>query len=241
MDSSNNIQAGETTLPNANAKQNPLDLNRLDSWLRAMRNPAEAVETLQPEILHVPINSSKASVLPEALHDTPIPTPLGESWTGPPLSRQEVESRLQQHSLRSKTWGQMMQEQEDLYGVSPSAFLYAVQEPCVFLQRVVNISGATVVMDPNADVVRAAIICSTHLNVWPVPEFCSGDMVTCILKTKKHGNIYVVSLYCDGEKQPIPDMLKTLHGKARKDGMQLLILGTTLQSMMNAKLSKQRF
>ena len=40
-----------------------------------MRNPAEAVETLQPEILHVPINSSKASVLPEALHDThPYPT-----------------------------------------------------------------------------------------------------------------------------------------------------------------------
>ena len=33
-------------------------------------------------------------------------------------------------------------------------------------------------MDPNADVVGAAIICSTHLNVWPVPEFCSGDMVT---------------------------------------------------------------
>ena len=97
-------KAGETTLPNANAKQNPLDLNRLDSWLRAMRNPAEAVETLQPEILHVPINYSKASVLPEALHDTPIPTPLGESWTGPPLSRQEVESRLQQQSLQSKTW-----------------------------------------------------------------------------------------------------------------------------------------
>ena len=64
-----------------------------------MRNPAEVVETLQPEILHVPINSPKASVLPEALHDTPIPTPLGESWTGPPLSRQEVESRLQQQSL----------------------------------------------------------------------------------------------------------------------------------------------
>ena len=50
----------------------------------------------------------------EALHDTPIPTPLGESWTGPPLSRQEVESRLQQQCLQSKTWGQMMQEQEDL-------------------------------------------------------------------------------------------------------------------------------
>ena len=64
-----------------------------------MRNPAEAVETLQPEILHVPINSSKASVLPEALHDTPIPTPLGESWTGPPLSRQEVESHLQQPAV----------------------------------------------------------------------------------------------------------------------------------------------
>ena len=51
--------------PSILSLENPLDLNRLDSWLRAMRNPAEAVETLQPEILHVPINSSKASVLPE--------------------------------------------------------------------------------------------------------------------------------------------------------------------------------
>ena len=44
-----------------------------------MRNPAEAVETLQPEILHVPINSSKASFLPEALHDTATPPPRAES------------------------------------------------------------------------------------------------------------------------------------------------------------------
>ena len=80
-------------------------------------------------------------------------------------------------------------------------------------------------MDPNADVVRAAIICSAHLNVWPVPEICSGDMVTCILKTKKHGNIYVVSLYCDGEKQPIPDMLKTLHGTLLKDGKRFVRQG----------------
>ena len=64
---------------------------------------------------------------------------------------------------------------------------------------------------------------------------------TWLLKTKKHGNICVVSPYCDGEKQQISDVLKTLHGKARKDGMQLLILGATLQSMMNAKLSEQRF
>ena len=73
------------------------------------------------------------------------------------------------------------------YGVSPSAFLYAVQEPCVFLQRMINISGATVIMDPDAEEVRAAIVCSTHLNMWPDPEFCSGDMVTCLLKTEKHG------------------------------------------------------
>ena len=50
-------------------------------------------------------------------------------------------------------------------------------------------------------------------------------MVTCILKTKKHGEIYVVSLYCDGDEQPISDKLKLLHGKARREGKELLVLG----------------
>ena len=51
------------------------------------------------------------------------------------------------------------------HGVSPSAFMYAVQEPCVFMQKIINISGATVIMDSKAEVVRAAIVCSTHLNM----------------------------------------------------------------------------
>ena len=54
------------------------------------------------------------------------------------------------------------EQDEDRHGISPSAFLYAIQEPCVFLQKVINISGATVVMDPKAERARAAIVCSTH-------------------------------------------------------------------------------
>ena len=119
----------------------------------------------------------------------------------------------------------LVQESEEKFGISPSAFLYAVQEPCVFMQRAINIQGATMIMDPKAETVRAAIVCSTHLDIWPSPEFCSGDMVTCLLKTKKHGEIYVVSLYCDIELKPVPDMLKALQIRARKERKQLLILG----------------
>ena len=117
------------------------------------------------------------------------------------------------------------EKEEELFGVSPSAFLYAIQEPCVFLQKVVNISGATVVMDPKADRPRAAIVCSTHLNMWPDPEYCSRDMVTCLLRTKKHGDVYVVSLYCDADEKPVPDRLMALQNKARKEKRQTLILG----------------
>ena len=83
---------------------------------------------------------------------------------------------------------------DELYGISPSAYLYAVQEPCVFLDKIINISRSTIIMDKEAKVVRAALICSTHLDMWPAPEFCSGDMATAILKTKKHSEIYVKSL-----------------------------------------------
>ena len=81
-------------------------------------------------------------------------------------------------------------------------------------------------MDSKAKTIRAAIVCSTHLNVWPVKEFCSGDMVTCVLRTKKHGEIYVVSLYCDGEDpKPVPDMLRLLQARARRERKQLLVMG----------------
>ena len=93
------------------------------------------------------------------------------------------------------------------------------------MQKMINITGATVVMDSEADEVRAAIVCSTHLNMWPDREFCSGDMVTCLLNTKKHGEIYVVSLYCNIDLQPVPDKLKALLTKARRLRKQILILG----------------
>ena len=205
-----------------------INMPHLDAWLRGIRNapPIDGSTPPDPDRQH---SQSSNSPDPPATGSgeagNPVPTPLGESWVGPPLSRNEAEAQRPSANLSKNIWDKQMQEYEDKFGVSPSAFLYALQEPCVFLQRVVNISGATVIMDPEADTVRAAIVCSTHLNVWPAPEFCTGDMVTCILKTKKHGEIYVVSLYCDGDEQPIPDKLKLLHGKARREGKELLVLG----------------
>ena len=140
----------------------------------------------------------------------------------PPLN---LTSRPSLDMTRGEGQGLSQEDVIEQYGISPSAYLYAVQEPCVFLQKIINISGATVIMDSKAEVVRAAIVCSTHLNMWPAREFCSGDMVTAILKTKKHGEIYVVSLYCDIELKPVPDLLKALQTRARKEKKQLLILG----------------
>ena len=226
---------------------NPMPLGE---WMRAMR---EGIPQLTPEP-DVTVSSSPGSepLAPQGLGESWVGPPLDE-WassqnTCPPvsqgtqnatntsysrqptqvgnLSRAEVDAMSPPTQLAGEALNAWRKEQEDLFGVSPSAFLYALQEPCVFLQKVINISGATVIMDPKADRVRAAIICSTHLNVWPAPEFCSGDMVTCVLRTKKHGEIYVVSLYCDGEDpKPVPDMLRLLQARARRERKQLLVMG----------------
>ena len=178
-----------------------IELAGLDSMLREIRNEANPITPPTPD-------SNDAN---STIDETSSPPPSPPSNTDFPS----------QNSILEPGWAR----HEEQFGVSPSAFLVAVQEPCTFLQRVVNISGATVIMDPKADVVRAALICSVHLDIWPDTEFCSGDMVTCLLRTKRYGEIYVVSLYCDADEQPIPDKLKALLNKARREGKEVLVMG----------------
>ena len=195
---------------------NPID--GLDSWLRQIRNeidPAVSSSSVSQSTGGQNGTAALSSASNGDISDTQIPTDLTAGSTAENARSASLNTTLDSNWARD----------EELYGVSPSAFLYAVQEPCVFMERVINIAGATVIMDPDADEVRAAIICSSHLNVFPDPEFCTGDMVTCILNTKKYGEIYIVSLYCDIEKDPIPPKFRALRNKARREGKQLLLLG----------------
>ena len=185
----------------SDSEDQQVELVGLDSMLREIRNEIPPISPLPP-------------TLGDA-HDTTTEENSCPTTPQPENNFPSQNSILD--SARART--------EEQFGVSPSAFLVAVQEPCTFLQRVVNISGATVIMDSKADVIRAAFICSVHLDIWPDTEFCSGDMVTCLLKTKRYGEIYVVSLYCDAEEQPIPEKLRALLNKARRENKEVLVMG----------------
>ena len=117
-------------------------------------------------------------------------------------------------------------------GAAPEGFLYALQEPAVFNGRIVNIKNVIQIMDTKCMKrkkhpanPRAAIICSIHLNMWPVAELCTRDMAVGLLEGSTLGDIYVVSLYCDGEsKKAVPDEFRRLNRLAKKENKQILML-----------------
>ena len=53
--------------------------------------------------------------------------------------------------------------------------------------------------DRKAARVRAAIVASPQLDLWPVAQYTDGDLATCLWKTAEHNipEVYVVSAYCD--------------------------------------------
>ena len=118
-------------------------------------------------------------------------------------------------------------------GSPPEAFIYALQEPPVVNKRIVNIKNAIQIMDTkcserkkNPVKPRAAIICSNHLNMWPIPEHCSRDMAVGLLKGTNLGDMYVVSLYCDGEKgkRAVPEVFRRFRKIAKTEKIPVLML-----------------
>ena len=107
-------------------------------------------------------------------------------------------------------------------GSPPEGFLYALQEPPTVGKKIINIKNAIQVMDTTCldkkvpEKPRAAIICSNHLNMWPISEHCSRDMAVGLLKDTNLGDIYVVSLYCDGEKRAVPRFFRRFRNIAKK-------------------------
>ena len=109
-------------------------------------------------------------------------------------------------------------------GTPPEAFIFALQEPGVWGKNIVNIKNAIQIMDLKCMGgkkplnPRAAIICSNHLNMWPMADLCSRDMAVGLLKGSKLGDTYVVSLYCDNErKKAVPPEYKRFLKLAKEE------------------------
>ena len=116
-------------------------------------------------------------------------------------------------------------------GTPPEAFIFALQEPGVWGKSIVNIKNAIQIMDLKClggrkpVNPRAAIICSNHLNMWPMADLCSRDMAVGLLKGSNLGDIYVVSLYCDGErKKAVPPEYKHFLKIAKQEHKQVITL-----------------
>ena len=72
---------------------------------------------------------------------------------------------------------------------------------------------------------RAAIICSNHMNMWPITELCSRDLAVGLLKGAPMGDIYIASLYCDGEAdKAVPHEYRRLMNVAKKEKKLVLVL-----------------
>ena len=117
-------------------------------------------------------------------------------------------------------------------GVGLAGFLFCVQEPNIKFKKIVNIRNAICILDNKCmsrkrkpENPRAAIICSINMNIWPISDYCNRDMATGLLKGSDIGDIYVVSLYCDGTKTPtVPILFKQLVSLANRENRQVLAL-----------------
>ena len=115
-------------------------------------------------------------------------------------------------------------------GSAPEGFLYALQEPPTVGKKIINIRNVIQVMDTKCldkkvpEKPRAAIICSNHLNMWPISEHCSRDMAVGLLKDTNLGDLYVVSLYCDGEKRAVPRFFRRFRNIAKKEKIPILLM-----------------
>ena len=116
-------------------------------------------------------------------------------------------------------------------GNFPEGFLFALQEPAIWRGKLVNFKNVIQILDTkcleqkNPVNPRAALICSNHMKIWPITELCTRDLAVGLLKGSELGDIYIASLYCDGEaKRAVPDAFRRLRNVVKKEKKQLLVL-----------------
>ena len=109
-----------------------------------------------------------------------------------------------------------------------SSFLTCVQEPPCQGKRVVGFGNFhNLFYASDTDRPRTAIFASRDLNLWPVSEFTSQDLTTCLWK-REDSEIFVASAYMDiDNREVVPDKLKQLLRHCRNRGKELILCADT--------------
>jgi len=111
------------------------------------------------------------------------------------------------------------------------SFLIGLQEPPVHFKKVSGFGKAhNLYYDRSANIIRAALFVSRDLNTWPVPDFTSGDMATCLWKTEETGfpEIMVTSVYLDINYETVcPSILRKLIRYCKVRKKELIICADT--------------
>ena len=117
--------------PSSSGSQSPVPLPLGESWVGSPLD--ESAANLSGTTPDVPDSQKSSNNITASISNLDMPTQVGN------ISRSELAAMSPPTQLAGPALNAWRKEQEDLYGVSPSAFLYALQEPCVFLQKVINI------------------------------------------------------------------------------------------------------
>ena len=111
------------------------------------------------------------------------------------------------------------------------SFIIGIQEPPTREKRILGFgSSFNIFYDRSVERARACILASRNLNLWLVPEYTDGDMVTCLWRTEDETTreVYVVSVYMDiTYEQVCPSNLLRLLRSAQKRRKEILILSDT--------------
>ena len=117
------------------------------------------------------------------------------------------------------------QQQEELVGKKPYSFLFAVQEPNHYQEKLTAIKGGINIFDTKAKVIRAALVMSACLNAWPVQDLMTGDLAVAQMNLSSGVTLYVASVYADGKQAAISRKLKELVNRAKREKAEVLIMG----------------
>ena len=112
-------------------------------------------------------------------------------------------------------------------GRLPSGFIFALQEVHTYKDKITNVADTMCIFDKTAQKVRAALILSKTVNAWPIEEFVTPDMATAHVNLSSGEVLYIVSLYADCTKAPVPRILRSLVNKAAKDKAEVIIMCDT--------------
>lgn len=109
-----------------------------------------------------------------------------------------------------------------------SAFIICLQEPPTNGGKVVGFGRGNNVFYGKHERPRAAIYSSRNLNLWPVAEFTTRDVTTCLWKWPNGKEVYVTSVYMDILNRQVADQtVINLLDFCKRNSKELLLCSDT--------------